>query len=489
VRGIVDAHVHLTADMRAGGAVFGGEPFDRFGIVRALGQDAAVHGADGSQDVTGNLLRDGVPFGTHDTQGWPTFRGWPTNDTNTHEQIYYKWLERAWRGGLRLAVAQTVEDSLLCKIEPRRRYSCDETTAIRGQIARLKALRDYVDAQSGGPGTGWLRIVESPAQARRVIRAGKLAVVIGIESSFPLDCRDQPGARHCTAADVDRRLDALRRLGVRSMFVAHWADNGFAGAAVEGGVKGKFINAMQRVDVGHFFRVGACPAAGQGEVLEPLSSLEISVLSQFFPATKALAKVPEPAYPKARRCNVRGLTPLGEHLVRAMMQRGMLIEADHLSERARDAVLRITGARGYPVVSGHTDTGGTWSARELRALKAAGGVTSQRLADPATLATAVDARPGGLGTDTGGFASLPGAAPLTYPFRLDGQTFTRQQTGERTFDLATDGMAHYGLLPDLLAAMARKPGGRRALATLEGSAERYLRMWERAGRRASKLQS
>jgi microsomal dipeptidase-like Zn-dependent dipeptidase len=483
VRGIADAHVHITADMRGGGEVFGGEPFDRFGIVRALGQDAAVHGADGSQDVTGNLLRDGVPFGTHDTGGWPAFKGWPTFDTNTHEQIYYRWLERAWRGGLRLAVAQTVEDALLCKIEPRHRYSCDETTAIRGQIARLKALRDYVDAQSGGPGRGWLRIVESPGQARRVIRAGKLAVVIGIESSFPLGCRDQAGVRPCTAADVDRRLDAYRRLGVRSMFLAHWADNGLAGAAVEGGVKGKFINAMQRVDVGHFFEVGACPAAGQGEELEPLSGLEISVLSQFFPATKALAKVPEPAYPKAKRCNVRGLTPLGAHVVRAMMRRGMLIEADHLSERARDAVLRITGAAGYPVVSGHTDTGGTWSAGELAALKRAGGVSSQRLAAPEALAKAIVARPGGLGTDTGGFASLPGPHALAYPFRLDGQTFTRQQTGERRFDLAADGMAHYGLLPDLLAAMARAPQGRRALAILDGSAERYLRMWERAQQR------
>jgi hypothetical protein len=56
----------------------------------------------------------------------------------------------------------------------------------------------------------------------------------------------------------------------------------------------------------------------------------------------------------------------------------------------------------------------------------------------------------------------------------------RQQTGERTFDLATDGVAHYGLLPDLLAATARAPQGRRALSLLMGSAERYLRMWQRA---------
>jgi hypothetical protein len=50
-------------------------------------------------------------------------------------------------------------------------------------------------------------------------------------------------------------------------------------------------------------------------------------------------------------------------------------------------------------------------------------------------------------------------------------------------------MAHYGLLPDLLAAMAREPGGQRALRTLDGSAERYLRMWERAVRRSTNIKN
>jgi microsomal dipeptidase-like Zn-dependent dipeptidase len=500
VNGFADTHLHITGDMRAGGMVMGGEPFDRFGIVRALGQDAVEHGADGGQDVTGNLLRDGVPFGTHDTGGWPTFAGWPVNDTNTHEQIYWRWLERAWRAGLRLTVAETVEDAELCKVQPRRRYPCDETAAIRGQVRRLGELQDYVDAQSGGPGRGWFRLVESPAQARRAIDRGQLAVVVGVESSFPLGCRAQPGVEACTTAQVDRRLDALYRGGVRSLFIAHWADNGFAGAAVEGGVKGKFINALQRVDVGHWFAVGACPDRGQGEVLESLSPLEIDVLSGFFPATRMLAGVAKPTYPAARRCNVRGLTALGRHLVEKMMDKGMLIEMDHMSERAREDVLALAERRHYPVVSGHSDTGGTWTTAELRRLTALGGVASQRLDQPAQLAKAIDARARyrskahwfgvGLGTDVGGFSTLPAARadaaarPLAYPFRVDGQgpSFTRQVTGTRTFDLNADGVAHYGLLPDLLADTARQPGGRQAMGLLFRSAEAYLRMWELAWR-------
>ena len=114
-----------------------------------------------------------------------------------------------------------------------------------------------------------------------------------------------------------------------------------------------------------------------------------------------------------------------------MMRTGTLIEVDHMSERARDSVLKITGAARYPVVFGHTDTGGLWTPSEVKALKRAGGVTSNRLSDPGALAKEIVARPGGLGTDTNGFATLPGTAPLTYPFKLNGQTFDREVTGTR----------------------------------------------------------
>src|SRR5262245_48272163 len=99
VRGFADAHLHITADLRAGGRVISGEAYDPRGVEVARGNDATVHGADGSLDVTGNLLRRGLPFGTHDTHGWPTFAGWPTHDTYTHQQVYYVWLQRAWFAG------------------------------------------------------------------------------------------------------------------------------------------------------------------------------------------------------------------------------------------------------------------------------------------------------------------------------------------------------------------------------------------------------
>jgi hypothetical protein len=99
--------------------VISGESYLRFGIVEALGHDADVHGSDGSGDITGNLLRGDGPGAKHDTHGWPSFAGWPTNDTYTHQQIYWRWLQRSWMAGERLINAMVVEDEPLCNIEPK----------------------------------------------------------------------------------------------------------------------------------------------------------------------------------------------------------------------------------------------------------------------------------------------------------------------------------------------------------------------------------
>ena len=466
LRGFADAHVHVTAAQRAGGLALSGEPFARYGIPEALGSDAEVHGPTGSLDLTGNLLAGRDAEAPHDTDGWPTFSGWPAHDANTHQQIYHRWLQRAWRGGLRLAVAQTVEDEPLCRLEPRTSHSCDETETVELGARTLRRLQDYVDAQAGGRGRGWFRLVEGPREAARVIRGGRLAVVIGAESSNVLGCSQRQGVAGCDRARVDAGIRRLRRAGVRSVFVAHWVDNALGGAALEGGAKGAFIDLMQQSFTGAPFATGACPRAGQGEETD--------------------------AGP-GRVCNVRGLTPLGAYAVRRLMDAGMLIEVDHLSEAARARVLELAARRDYPLVSSHTNTGGTWTPPELRSLAAHGGFATAVAGDPREITERTRALSGyrglevGLSTDTGGFKTLPGPTRgLKYPFRSplgDDVTFARQRTGQRTFRLARDGMAHYGLLPDVLARARSVRGGPKALERLRGSAAAYLRTWRRTGAR------
>ena len=499
VLGFADGHLHITAEMRAGGRVIHGRSFSRFGVARALGGDERDHGPDGSLDVTGNLLRTGLPFGTHDTHGWSTFKGWPTHDTNTHQQTYWVWLKRAWQAGERLVVAQTIEDEPICRIQPRRSHPCDETKTIELEIRRLRALERYVDARSGGRGRGWFRLVYSPRQARRVIEDGKLAVAIGIESSNPFGCSQRLGEARCTRADIDHAIHRYRRLGVRSMFVAHWVDNALAGAALEGGARGIFINIFNRFQTGRYFRTEPCRRPVEGEEVETLSPGELGVLAEFFPAAAPLADEPMPTYPPGKQCNSRGLTQLGRYAIRRLMARHMLIEADHLSEKARREVLAMAERNDYPLVSSHNGTGGAWTPKQLERLYALGGFasvtpdTAQALAGKILRQRRFRSRDRyfgvGLGTDTGGFSSLPGAPPdaetnpLGYPFRSyrGGVVFGRQRTGERVFDLNTDGVAHYGLFADLLADVERRTGGAKALGLLFRSAEAYLRTWRRTG--------
>ncbi len=497
VKGFADAHLHITAEVRAGGRVIYGRSFAPLGITHALGAagDAREHGPDGSLDVTGNLLRTGTPFGTHDTHGWPTFAGWPTFDTITHQQTYYVWLKRMWKAGMRLVVAQTVEDEPLCRLEPRRSHSCDETRAIKLEIKRLKRLQGYVDAQAGGPGRGWFRIVRNPRQARRVIERGKLAVLIGIESSDLFGCSELEGEPQCTKADIDRGIRDYKRLGVRTMFVAHWVDNAFAGAALEGGSKGAFINVLEALQTGHYFRTAPCPERGQGEEVTPLSPGVLRFLQQFFPNAGDVLGIPIPDYPAGKQCNAKGLTDLGRYLIRRLIANHILIEMDHMSERARLTVLKMAERHNYPLVSSHTNTGGFWTDSDLRRLYALGGFATARPDEAPALADRLVTLCGfhggnrgvGLGTDTGGFSSLPGPpgagqGSIDYPFKLGGVTFEPQRTGRRRFDFNTDGVAQYGQLADLLADVRQQRGGGKATRSLFRSAQAYLDTWRAAYR-------
>jgi hypothetical protein len=71
---------------------------------------------------------------------------------------------------------------------------------------------------------------------------------------------------------------------------------------------------------------------------------------------------------------------------------------------------------------------------------------------------------------------------VAYPFTLSGLgTFGRQETGGRQFDFNTDGLAHIGLLPDMVQDLKNIGLSDQKLEPLFQSAEAYIRMWEAAG--------
>src|SRR3546814_17848977 len=104
--------------------------------------------------------------------------------------MYYTWVERAWKAGLRIMVSEGTNISALCELAKTLGtahnpaalgYDCNDMNLGIAQVKYLYQLQDYVDAQEGGPGKGWFRIVSSPADASKGRTAGKPAVVPGRE--------------------------------------------------------------------------------------------------------------------------------------------------------------------------------------------------------------------------------------------------------------------------------------------------------------------
>ncbi len=494
VRGFLDTHTHVSAYRFLGGRFHCGRPWSPYGVTVAL-KDCPDHGADGSTALVENLISYGDLNHRHSASGWPTFAGWPTHDSQTHESTYWKWIERAWRGGLRLMVNDLVENRALCEMYPLKQNPCNEMVSARLQAQAMRELQDYIDAQAGGPGKGFLRIVTSPEQARRVINDGKLAMVLGIEVSEVLDCRLRGSAPKCTTAQIDQRLTELHDMGVQSAFIAHKFDNALAGTTFDSGVTGVLVNIGNGYATGRWWNAQTCPVGQEADNTPPSltsNSLELfRLLGMGF--GKQVVNGSLPVYPPGPVCNPKGLTDLGKHMVRKMAELGMIVEADHMSVKARNQTLDLLEELQYPgVISSHSWSDVTAQVR----LQKLGGLLSPYGRDAEVYADSWkrvrSTRQAGFfgigyGSDSNGLGNQPGprpgaaASPVVYPYTTfdGGTTMAKQPAGPRTFDVNVDGVANYGLFPDYIQDL-RTLAGDQIVDDMANGAEAYLRLWERA---------
>ncbi|CAN7740994.1 membrane dipeptidase [Variovorax sp. LjRoot178] len=241
--GIADTHVHFAAHLGFGGFGVFGRPFDStVGLTGEQQMARALAGCGGlAQHGPGGLFRS-LEVG-HDAGGWPTFHGWPRHTTFSHQQCYIDWIKRAHDGGLRLVVCLAVNNEFLAQrlselFGPGGAPSVDDA-AISAQIAEMQAMVDFVDMQAGGPGMGWMELVKAPIDARRVVGAGKLAIVIGVEvdSLGGWHTESELESAALTAGKSEGALiaelvDDLYAKGVRHLFPVHATDNPFGGAAL-----------------------------------------------------------------------------------------------------------------------------------------------------------------------------------------------------------------------------------------------------------------
>ena len=90
-----------------------------------------------------------------------------------------------------------------------------------------------------------------------MINAGKMAVVLEIEVSEPFGCRGWETST-CDQAQVDRELDEMYRLGVRSSLLLNKFDNPLTGVRFDSGPIGVLINGANKQSAGSFWSAKTC---------------------------------------------------------------------------------------------------------------------------------------------------------------------------------------------------------------------------------------
>jgi hypothetical protein len=422
VLGMADVHVHMMSSTFLGGALHGA-PFHKFGITHALDDCARTHGPMGSKDALAAAFENDT--NGHKTDGWPTFSEWPARDSLTHHAIYWKWIERAWKGGLRIVVNDLVENETLCKLQRNASgnplLNCNEMNSAHNQIGTLYAMQDYVDAQYGGRGKGFFQIVLDPAAARAKIADGKLAVIIGLEVSNTLNCKltynplrqkepyqeDGSPTENSYGCSMDEaapngirpQLLEMKALGLRQMITIHEFDNAFGGNGIfndlilnlgsrenSGGIPvgtptGPFSASPLPSPTGEFWTTYTCPnqtdPGFSGYLWGNSGGTILKNIGLPVPAYTGQGGRPGGTaayYPNTNQCNARWLTPLGLYTYTQLMREGIIFDMDHLEIAMKSQALELAEAQSipYPFVSTHGTFGGETNNQAGRNLKNGG---------------------------------------------------------------------------------------------------------------------
>ncbi len=552
--GLADGHSHILSNFSfGGGGLYHGGAFHPYGVEHALGDCDAVHGVEGRSDLFGYAYDHGgggldltelitelsageLSEPNHVTDGYPTFTEWPdSRQRATHQTQYYRWLERAWMGGLRLMVQHATSDETICKLTvgqgfQESRYDCSDMTAVDRIIDETWAMQDYIDAQHGGEGEGWFRVVTSPEEAREVIEDGKLAIVLGIETSNLFRCYLTPreGEPTCDEAYVDAQLDEYYDRGVRALFPAHKYGNLFT----PGDGSRDFIEIGAFINSGHWTnKTDECPPAEWGmptgfdggalsfgglndpredhvaDAPNDLSEFEEDPLGTVLPYAGYLLE----GGLEGDWCQNSSLTPLGEHLIEGMMARGMILEVDHLPAWAYARAFEMLHEADYPAVGTHNRN---WDGQlyELGGLSTVGKPRCQDADNPGSVtagfvdkAAYIEEKGGYPGFvfsfDYNGFAGGHGPRfgddgcggdqpnELTYPFTsyAGDVEFSQPVAGDRVIDFNTEGVVHLGLLPELMQDWRADALSDEEIEPWFRGAEAYVRVWEKAEARSAEL--
>jgi microsomal dipeptidase-like Zn-dependent dipeptidase len=358
VRGLADFHSHQFAE---------------FGFRRALLTHSTDPGAGCGPVLSANpgsfqlaeLIKDGLV--SEAAEQMKRNQCYPTPTNRAGQQMDTDSLKRAWQYGLRLLVVHAVNSEFLCEAAGLLTGDCYDRTAIEAQLIAAQALETSIDAQSGGPGTGWYRIVRSPAEARTAIAKGQLAVVLGVEASNAFGgCAIVSGRTTAAVAPPvgTNSPQTLFRLNCSTSLLGGMIASGGTARSVA------LLERYRELGARHFFIVHNLGGIGGGYALfnplmhgvnNPVRRAPGSPFDRVADINRVViaARLPINAWNcrfgfDGGRCNSDGLSGTGLQLARAMAGYGSVIDIDHLSLRSKAAIGGPDGlGQQYPLVSSH----------------------------------------------------------------------------------------------------------------------------------------
>ncbi|MBL7740748.1 MAG: membrane dipeptidase [Chitinophagaceae bacterium] len=515
-------------------------------VADALGNCNGTHGGWGTDNNCGDYLRNGfigILEGTSDgaqslhgskVYGYNSnpslaFTHWPKWNDMTHQKMWVDWIQMAYKSGLRVMVALAHNNQVMSSIIAYNDHGTPKDDRSAADL-QVKEIIDFVNRHRS-----FMEVAYTPADMYRIVKSNKLAVVPGIEmdftGNFPLHMQDNPESRR----KVDAELDRLYTNGVRYIFPVHLSDNAFGGTAIYEDL----MNVMQKLSTGtfwdiecsdavdsitHKYEVGLdreitvalqaglplAPAMLEGishllplppgikEAAQPVMTAIFSgMLGSLTPMLQAAANAIPDAPPNCGATrghrNAKGLTSLGVYSVIKMMQKGMIIDVDHMSQYAVDSTLSIAKRNNYPVNSGHTgvrpasenqrtyrqlaritELGGLfgvgWSGQDAK-----GWIDNYKLGLKGMKNRGVC-----FGSDINSIVFTPKPRPGAN-IQYNDFGFAALSSYGRQWKYNAEGMAHYGMLRDFIRDI-RNMNNHQELNVLYSSADDFYRMWDKCER-------
>ncbi|MBK8254327.1 MAG: membrane dipeptidase [Polyangiaceae bacterium] len=289
----------------------------------------------------------------HTVDGYPTFDGFPTFHDVAHQKMYIDWLKRAYDGGLRLIQldvgnSEALGSAFLANTE---RHSpalpIDDDLVIDLQ---LDAAWQFVR----GPAKDWADIATTPAEARRIIASGKMAIVLGVETDTFGGFSSPERIQAMLRDDPTVFQTALKKLydrGVRHLVPIHLTDNAFGGAAV---FVRKFHSVTKRVAGQPFKLQNGFLSSGVRYRLDKDIDGETWILEKFVGGFSVPMDPYEERSPLGlAHVNREGLSPWGKIIIQEMLKLGMLLDVDHMSDASVNETIALAERVNAPVMASH----------------------------------------------------------------------------------------------------------------------------------------